>query len=405
MSNDEASGRVRRARFTQFIWWLVRVDPEILSGCPTIDRFQMISKAVLLAAVAGVAVFAWGGFFGQFWPVYISVPLTLVVIVWIVTIDQIMGASRWALQGVLAAPTARGLGLSAALIFRLVIGGVTASATSYSATMLMCFATIDAQLQRDRDDANAAKRAAGAAEKAQLRQTMLGARDAEVKQALAEIDALNGKLEAAQQLRDGASQQVTDTKVQADCQLTGGPGCRRGAGPQFREALIRQEKATADGRRAESDIASLQAALPAATRKLDDAQTAFRAREPEFLEAAKAIDKRVSDEAVPARNDPVMSYMALQRVFASPAGAAARFYAHLMLGLLLMVELSYVLVSEYFGHASVYMARLIARTKILAADAADEYRRKIGALFEPDGERTGAKFRVVPRFGQDDADG
>ena len=64
----------------------------------------MISKAVLLAAVAGIAVFAWGGFFVQFWPVYIALPLTVVVIVWIVMIDQIMGASRWALQGVLAVP-------------------------------------------------------------------------------------------------------------------------------------------------------------------------------------------------------------------------------------------------------------------------------------------------------------
>ena len=167
----------------RFIWWLVRVDPELLAGCPTIDRFQMISKAVLLAAVAGIAVFAWGGFFAQFWPPYIALPLTVVVIVWIVMIDQIMGASRWALQGVLAVPSGRTWALNVALVFRLAIGGVTSLATSYSATMLISHATIAAQEQSDRDGANAAKRAAGEAEKAQAWQGMLGARDAEVKQA------------------------------------------------------------------------------------------------------------------------------------------------------------------------------------------------------------------------------
>ena len=44
--------------------------------------------------------------------------------------------------------------------------------------------------------------------------------------------------------------------------------------------------------------------------------------------------------------------MAPQKVFASKDGDGARFFAHLMLALLLTVEL-YVLVSEYFGHASV----------------------------------------------------
>ena len=97
--------------------------------------------------------------------------------------------------------------------------------------------------------------------------------------------------------------------------------------------------------------------------------------------------------------------MALQRVFASPeVGPAAHFYAHLLLALLLLMELSYVLVSEYFGMPASYMARLIARTKILAAEAADEYRRRTATLFQQDGERERIAFRVLPRFREvDDA--
>lgn len=186
------------------------------------------------------------------------------------------------------------------------------------------------------------------------------------------------------------------TATYSSCHDPGGPGCKRGAGQQFRAALLRQGKAADDLRRAEGDIPDLEAQIKAANDKRDGAVAAFRAREPQFLEAAQAIDKRVADEAVPPRNDPVMSYMALQQVLNAPDGEGARFFAHLMMALLLTVELSYVIVSEYFSHASIYMARLIARTKILAAQAADEYRHAAGGLFSPKGGR--AAYRVVPRF-------
>jgi hypothetical protein len=264
--------------------------------------------------------------------------------------------------------------------------------------MSMSAATIQAEQQKTRDAENAAKRAAGAGEKVQTRQIMLGTLDGEVKQTTAEADAITDKLDAARRMRDAAGQQLIDNKIKADCQLNGGPGCRRGQGPQYREAVMQQEKAADDLRRAESDIAGLKARLAAAEGKRDNAVAAVRAREPEFVAAAKLIDARVSAELVKPGNDPLLSYMALQRVYASPeVGPAAHFYAHLLLALLLVIELSYVLVSEYFSHASIYTARLIARTKILAAEAADEYRRR--ALLQQDGERERVAFRVIPRFG------
>lgn len=394
-SRGKAEHRGAWARVVRFVWWSVRIDPEIMSGCPAIDRFQQISRAVLLSAVGGIAIFAWGGFFLQFWNLAVALPLTIVVVVWILMIDQIMGASRWVLTGVLASPGKKHW-LNAALVFRLLIGGVTASATSYSASMLISHSTIAEQEQRDRDSANAAKRAEGDAEKARAFQNLLGARDAEVKQATTDIAAIGGKLDAARRARDAASQTAADSKIAADCQVSGGPGCHRGKGPMYRAALTRAGKAADDLQRAENDMSSLATQLTAATRKRDDALKAYHEHEADYLAAAKAIDRRVAAEAVPERDDPVMSYMALQKVFAGPNGDGARFFSHLMLALLLAVEMSYVLISEYFGHASIYMARLIARTKILAAEAADDFRRKTGALFATPGDRS--TFRVVPLF-------
>lgn len=401
MNESEAGPRVWINWIRAFPHWLVRVDPEILSGCPTIDRFHFISKAVLLSAVASIALFAWGAFFFGFWPVYIAAPLTLVTIVWIVLIDQFMGAARWALQGVLAVP-GKVRFLNGAVILRLAIGLVTASATSFSANIAINHATIAAQEQRDRDTANAEKRAAAEAEKARLWQSMLGADDAAVKQAAAEESGVKKQLEAARQARENADRQLTDNKLKADCQLNGGPGCRKGAGPQFRIAQIQQAAAAGAMTRASGDISALESRLTDATSKHDDAVKTLRAREPDYLKAAAAIDARVERDEVPERNDPVMSYMALREVYASSMGPAARFYSHLMLGLLLTVELSYVLVSEYFGHATVYMARLIARTKILAAEAAEQYCRATGDLSQRRGGSDRPTFRLLPRFKKPD---
>jgi len=401
MNSSEPARHVEPSWFMLFLHWLVRIDPEILSGCPTIDRYQMISKAVLLSAVGCVALFAWGAFFCQFWPLYVAVPLTLVVVIIIVMLDQFLGSSRWFLQGVLRVPgKARGELLSAVLILRLVIAGVTSYATSTSAMMSMSAATIHAEEQKERDATNTAKLAAGAAEKTRTRQMMLGALDAEVSRTRAEVDAISSQLDETRRAREAAGRQLVDNQSKADCQLNGGPGCHRGKGPQYREAVRRQAEAAGELHRAESDIAGLEARLAAATRKHDEAVAALRAREPEFLAAAARIDARVNAELVKPSNDPLMSYMALQRVFASPdIGPAAHFYAHLLLALLLVMELSYVLVSEYFGHASIYMARLIARTKILAAETADHYRRATSTLFQHGGEHEHVAFRVIPRFG------
>jgi hypothetical protein len=397
MNNSERDRSTWTARLMLFLHWLVRVDPDILTGCPTIDRFHFISKAVLLSAVAGIALFAWGAFFFGFWPVYIAGPLTLVTIVWIVLIDQFMGAARWTLQGVLSVP-GKARRLNGAVILRLAIGLVTASATSFSANMAINHATIAAQQQKDRDAENAAKRKAAEEEKARLWEAMLGADDAAVKQASAEEGGVKKELDAVRQARENADRQLTDNKLKADCQLNGGPGCRKGVGPQFRAALIQQAAASGALNRASGDLAGLETRLTDATNTHDDAVKTFRAREPDYLKAAAAIDARVAREEVPERNDPVMSFMALQEVYASPMGPAARFYSHLMLGLLLTVELSYVLVSEYFGHATIYMARLIARTKILAAEAAEHYRQSTGQLFTHNGRNEGPVFRLLPRF-------
>ena len=261
--------------------------------------------------------------------------------------------------------------------------------------------------KKERNEANAALRANGEAEKQQIWRDMLGADDAAVKEAAADLTALKRQIADARKNRESAAGTVADAQVSADCEMHGGrgSGCKRGRGPKYRAALIRSAAANAAMGRSAADLAALEAQLPDAESKYQDALKTFRAREADYLKAAQAIDERVARDAVPPRNDPVMAYRALQKIYQSSDGEGTQFYSHLMLMLLLTVELSYVLVSEYFGHASVYMVRLMSRTRVLAAEVAEDTRRKIAALFGKDDDDDppgGVAYRVLPRFGDDD---
>jgi len=407
-------GLTLRGWIVLFIHWLGRTDPEVMAGCPAIDRFHMQAKAALLLAVAGIALFSWGAFLLLFFPWFIALPLLCPIMVWIVLLDQFMGSSHWRLQGILRTKTSQFafswvviFGLIAnngTLALRLGIAAVTSSATALSATMAMNHATIEGQEERDRNEANAALRAAGEAEKQQIHRDMLTGDEAAMNAAAAERKALQQQIEMARENRENAAGAATDNQVGADCQLHGGrgSGCRSGPGPKYREALIRSQAANAAMSRAAADLAALEARLPDTENKYQDALKSYRAREVDYLKAAQVVDERVARDTVPARNDPAMAYRALQKVYASPDGEATRFFSHLMLTLLLTIELSYVLVSEYFGHASVYMTRLMARTRIHAAEATANYRRRLTELFGGEEGEPRLSYRVSPRFGTGD---
>jgi Domain of unknown function (DUF4407) len=391
-----------RARCMGFVYWLVRVDPDILATCPKIDHYLVASRAILLLTVSALALFAWSGFFLLFLPAAVALPASLVVVTLITLLDQFLGSCRWVLRGVLAKPRAAWRAwCNPVAIIRLVIGVVLSQATALGIVMLIFSASIHRQEELDRHAVNDRLRTAGEMDKRQAWQTILGARDTEVKQASGEVAAINVQLDAARRLRDSAGQQVVDNQINADCQLNGGAGCRKGAGHEYRKAVTRQGKAADDLRRAESDLSALEARRVAAEHKRDDAVAAYRVREGEFLEAARTIDARIDGELAKPSNDPLMAYMALQRVFESDVGPAARDYYHLLLLLLLVMEMSYVLVSEYFAHASIYEVRLIARTKILAAEAAEQYRRSADVLYRSPAATPQPSFRVIPRFGDD----
>ena len=298
----------KRTWLSHLPYWWVRADPDILADCPLIDRFQIITKGVLLCVIAGIAVCAWGGFWSLFWPFYIAIPLTLLTVSWITLIDQAIGAAHWRLRGILASPSGGSRMRGVVFFLRLAIGIGTSYCTATSAIMLLSHQTIVAQEARDRDAANAAKRNAAAEEKHQLWKAILGDRDAEVRLANADVTTAATQLEAARTQRAAAGQQLLNQKIELDCQLKGGPKCDKGEGPLFRQAVARRDKAQGDLQLAETDINRFETRLTLAEHKRDDALAAFRQREPEYQAAAQAVDQRVERERVPESDDPILAY-------------------------------------------------------------------------------------------------
>ena len=137
-----------------------------------------------------------------------------------------------------------------------------------------------------------------------------------------------------------------------------------------------------------------------AQKKLDKASADVRAAEAAFAGEAAQIDEERKSHLIPDRNDALMSYLALEEVYADPRfGTAARHFSWLMMAVLMTFELSYVVVRAWFTHASVYMAILIGDTKKRADRVAADYESSRDALRRTPDARTltgRAPLRFLP---------
>jgi hypothetical protein len=392
-------------RLMYLICWLVRADPDILAEAPVIDKFQVVSRALLLSVTTGISLFTWGAFFGLFLPIYFAVPLTLLIVMWVLLVDQICAAvAGLKLKGILraAGESTRKFRISANVVVRLGLAAVNSVVTSFAATQVLLNPSIATQVQKNIVTDNAEIRAAGERDKAAARTMMLGSLERDLTQATTEVTAINEQIKTAQATRDSAAALLLDHQLKANCEARGGQGCVRGQGPAFKAAEIRASKASDDLRRAEGDIAILQGRLTAAEAKRDTVKSAFFAAESRFLtEVAAKIDARVATELTSPSIDPLISYRALLQVFDSPRdGSAARYYWHMLMTLLFVMELSYIACSDWLDPDSVYKARLISRTLLLGAEAAAEFRRLMAALYrhDDDDDPPPPPLRLMPRF-------
>ena len=113
----------------------------------------------------------------------------------------------------------------------------------------------------------------------------------------------------------------------------------------------------------------------------------------------RALGREIRNEKVhdprwvPQRNDPLLRYIALYDIQRNPdTGAAATEFRRLMMLVLLTLELSFLFVKVACAPASVYMVRLIARTKRDAARVSAEFARDLDEIKR---DRPRGSLRVI----------
>jgi hypothetical protein len=360
----------------------VRCNPRILGLAPVQDHYTVVSEAMLLSLVALVTGVAWTAFWAQFLPFAAACAFGALAFAFVFLIDSAIGAADWRLTGVLRQPGVRhGREYWLRLSARFGMTAILSSATSTGAAMAMFHNAIVTQLEHDRRETNQKIAQQYDAQIQELRTRYLGTELNNVTALQKSITEITRVVDAARQTRSSAGKQLETETIEADRELRGAPGYKAGPGTKYREALERKKTADATLAKAEEDIRIYEPRLADAQRKLDAANAGIKNAEAGFLVEAEKLDEEKKAHLVPARNDALMSYMALQELYQSPIyGSAALHFTWLMIAVLMTIELSYVIVRVWFTHASVYMAILIADTKLRAERAAAHYGIESAAL-------------------------
>jgi hypothetical protein len=369
-------GRLFRA-----ICLVMRCDPDIMAEAPVRDRAALVGEAAFLAVVAVIAGIAWT----NFWLLFVRLPAALLfgglAATFMPLMDVAIGAADGRLEGILRRPDARRRRGRGKIGLRLGVSLVLSQATSEGATLVICHQAVVQQEERHVQEQNRATDKLFAGKEQDLRQQRFGTLLDEKKQLEQLMANTTGPLDQALETQATAQNRVKVAQDKADMELHGAPGFPKGPGPRYKKALADEEAAQAELIKANSQVAIYQPRVIQAKNrlvtiagKLANAEAAIRAD-------IDALEQEKRSQMVVVRSDPLLDTVALQEVFRDPEiGWAAWKFSWLMNGVLLILELSYLMVRIGFPHASVYTVLLNKDTLIRAERAEFEYRRERAAL-------------------------
>ncbi len=392
----------RHDRLLRLACRIARADFDLASVSNHFDRMTIVANAALLLALGVVAAIAWTAFWASFLPLWVALPLGLLVGAIVFGIDQAISASDWELAGVLRTePRGRSYWIKAAA--RAIFAFLLALATATGATLWMFGETIEAHLQDQRTAHNVPIEIEYANRKVELKASLLDPITKEIAARQLERAALQRQVEQALTERDTANRKASQARIEAGREADGGlPGYIRGEGPRFREAQRQEAEAAVLATAVSNDVRAWQARTGAVDQSIAQLTTVLDRKQAEYHAQAIDLDaqKQRDPRWVVERNDPLMRYIALHEVQQDPkVGGAAKEFHWLMVTVLLALELSFLIVKLACAPASVYTVRLIARTKREAAEVSAEHAQNIESIHR---RRPRGNLRVVSGQADDD---
>lgn len=359
----------------RFCCLVAGADYELVRDASRIDRMTVAGNAVQLLLVGMLAVLAWSVFFGSFLPVHKAVPVGLLIGAIVFMLDRAMCVSDWSLTGVLrSGPPSVGTCLKVA--GRVGVALMLAIATAAGVVLALCAGAIDQHMRIERQTRNQPVIDEFAALKREVRDRLTGPLVAELEVLKEERARLQRSIEEREGTLTEARQRAAEARVEAGRERDGGlKGYVRGAGPRYRDALRLEREAQVAAQQSTQDTARLQ-------RRFDELGAVITAKGTE-LRAAMAsaaaeearIDLRMQQDSrwSPERNDPMSRAMALEAMQRDPAmGRMVEKFELQAKVTLITLELAFLLI-KLMSPASVYVVRLIRRTKEEAAREAHEH--------------------------------
>lgn len=362
---------------------IARADFDLASVSNHFDRMTIVANATLLLALGVLAAIAWTAFWASFLPLWVALPLGLLVGAIVFGIDQAIAASDWELTGVLRTePPGKDHWFKVAA--RVLFAFLLAQATATGVTLWMFGDTIKAHLQDQTTARNVPIETEYANRKEELKASLLDPIAKEIEARQLERTALQRRVEQALIERDTANRKASQARIEAGREADGGlPGYFEGEGPRYREAKRQEMEATVLATGVSNDVRAWQTRIGAVEQSIAELAKTLDRKQVEYQAQAIDLDaqKQRDPRWVPERNDPLMRYIALYEIRQDPRiGGAANEFRWLMVAVLLTLELSFLIVKLACAPASVYTVRLIARTKREASEVSAKHARHIESI-------------------------
>ena len=341
---------------------MMNVDPDGLALAPEGERVTLASEFILLVLVSAISGVAWAAFWAQFARPLVAVSFGLVASVFVFLLDRAIGSSDWSLGGILRSPGARyGREFWAKLAIRLLVTFILSFATSTGATMAMFSEAIATELDQLRREENQRIEDRYAGMLHDLLARHFGVQVAEIDSLTKTIAATTPALDAARRIAAEAAAKQQAARDDEAKELRGANNRAAGAGHRFFDAEDREKASGAELARAQAEIGIFEPRLREAQARLKVANAQLQAQQPTVQGEIDALEVEKKSHLVVGRQDAMLSYMALRKLYDDPVhGQAARDFARIMMAVLMTIELSYFTVRIIFSQASIYSKRCSA---------------------------------------------
>lgn len=361
--------------------WITRSRPDIAARSNQLDRMTIAANGIALLTLGVISVAAWSLFLACFMPLPAALLVAALISLVILQIDAALAAADWEIAGVLRTSGPRGAGHWLKLTFRVGIGLVFSIFTGLGVILAAFSDTIADQLQKKRNIRNASLEREYGALKDEVKARLARAVEAEIKTLAGsraiEVERVKVLRDRRDDLRGRASQASLEAGREVD-----GLNRAAGAGPRYRDAMRQSEESSRLAASAASDLEQASAALALMDQRLATLSEQLAASAKEIAAAHHELDaKKVRDPRwIPERDGPLTRIIALDELKADPeyGTVVTRFTAMTML-FLLALELGFLIIKSV-APASVYQVRLIAETRLEAAEVSADFARRREAI-------------------------